>query len=186
MTFEPVPLVNSKSYSIDGAASLSVKVPLFSVTLTLLSITGQVSAAAIPALLNNALQIWNHSFLWESMSPDGGGKPEGQILELVERDFGDFEAFTAEFRSSALSQFGSGWTWLIDDHGRLRITSTGNADSPVGTHVTPLLVLDVWEHAYYIDYRNNRKAYVDTFLDSLINWKFAAANLEVAQGRNAA
>lgn len=150
------------------------------------SIIGKAREQAIPALLNNALQIWNHSFLWESMSPDGGGKPEGQILELVERDFGDFEAFTAEFRSSALSQFGSGWTWLIDDHGRLRITSTGNADSPVGTHVTPLLVLDVWEHAYYIDYRNNRKAYVDTFLDSLINWKFAAANLEVAQGRNAA
>ena len=150
------------------------------------SIISKAREQAIPPLLNNALQIWNHAFLWESMSPNGGGKPDGQVLELVERDFGGFEAFAEEFRSSALSQFGSGWTWLVDDHGRLRITSTGNAESPVGTHVTPLLVLDVWEHAYYIDYRNNRKAYVDTFLQSLINWKFAAANLEAAQGKNAA
>lgn len=137
-------------------------------------------------VLNNALQAWNHAFLWESMSPNGGGKPNGHIKELIEKDFGDFARFKQNFRDTAISLFGAGWVWLVEDHGKLRIITTGNADSPVGTGVNPLLVLDVWEHAYYIDYRNERARYVDGFLDRLINWKTAAANLQTGQNQKAA
>lgn len=129
-------------------------------------------------VLNNALQAWNHAFLWESMTPDGGGKPDGRIKELVETHYGNLDAFKDEFRKAALGLFGSGWVWLVVDRGELRIITTGNADSPIGTRLVPLLVLDVWEHAYYLDYQNDRKRYVDAFLDKLINWKFAAENLE--------
>ena len=137
-------------------------------------------------ILNNALQAWNHTFLWESMSPNGGAKPDGRIKELVEESFGDIETFRKRFRDAALSQFGSGWVWLVLDGHKLKILTTGNADSPVGTRVLPLLTLDVWEHAYYIDYRNERARYVDAFLDKLINWKFAAANMRNADIRKAA
>ena len=137
-------------------------------------------------VLNNALQTWNHGFLWESMSPNGGRKPEGKIMQLIERDFGTVESFNKEFRDAALRVFGSGWAWLVADMGRLRIITTGNADSPVGTRLTPLLTLDVWEHAYYLDYQNERKRYVDAFLADLINWDFAASNLEFADLRLAA
>lgn len=132
-------------------------------------------------VLNNALQTWNHSFLWESMSPSGGNKPEGRILERIEKDFGSFEAFRDEFRKKALGHFGSGWVWLVDDGFKLKVMTTADADSPVATAMTPLLVLDVWEHAYYLDYRNERDRYVDTFLYKLINWKFAAANLVASE-----
>lgn len=154
--------------------------------LTLEQIIAKARVEAEISILNNALQAWNHTFLWESMSPNGGGKPEGRILEQIGDQFGDFDKFSQEFLDSAVGQFGSGWVWLVDDHGQLRIVATGNADSPVDTSVTPLLVLDVWEHAYYIDYRNERKRYVETFLSSLINWKFAAANLESARESRAA
>jgi superoxide dismutase, Fe-Mn family len=137
-------------------------------------------------MLDNALQAWNHGFLWESMSPNGGAKPEGRIKEAIERDFGDVERFKKDFRSAALGVFGSGWVWLVDDRGNLRIVTTGNADSPVGTRLTPLLTLDVWEHAYYLDYKSSRGEYVDAFLTNLINWDFAAANLDAAKARQAA
>ena len=137
-------------------------------------------------ILNNALQAWNHTFLWESMSPNGGGIPDGRIKELVEENFGNIETFRKRFRDAALSQFGSGWVWLVLDGHKLKILTTGNADSPVGTRMLPLLTLDVWEHAYYIDYRNERAKYVDAFLDKLINWKFAAANMRNADTRKAA
>lgn len=137
-------------------------------------------------ILNNALQAWNHGFLWQSMAPNGGGEPEGRILEMITDEFGGIEGFSKEFLQAATGLFGSGWVWLVDDRGKLRIITTGNADSPVGTDATPLLVLDVWEHAYYIDYRNERKRYVETFLTRLINWKFAAANLEAQKKRRAA
>ena len=133
--------------------------------------------AAIP-LLNNAQQAWNHTFLWESMTPDGPIEPKGRIAELVRETWGGSDGFRAEFKESATGQFGSGWTWLVMDGAKLKIMSTSNADSPVATHLTPLLTLDVWEHAYYVDYRNERAKYVDVFLDHLINWKFAAQNLE--------
>ena len=135
-------------------------------------------------VFNNAAQAWNHAFLWDSMSPNGGGEPLGRISELVEESFGDFTAFRDEFAAKAAKLFGSGWVWLVEDNGSLRILPTANADSPVGTASAPLLVLDVWEHAYYVDYRNDRKKYVESFLDNLINWKFAAANLADKRGGN--
>ena len=137
-------------------------------------------------ILNNALQAWNHAFLWESMSPDGGGKPDGRIAKMIESQYGSFESFKEKFREAAVGLFGSGWVWLVVDRGELRIVATGNADSPVGTQLTPLLVLDVWEHAYYLDYQNERDRYIDTFLDHLINWNFAAANLEKTDNAKAA
>lgn len=138
------------------------------------------------ALLNNAAQSWNHSFLWQSMSPNGGGEPSGRIKELVEEEFGSVERFQEEFKKAATSQFGSGWTWLVLDNGKLRILNTSNADSPVATHMEPLLTLDVWEHAYYLDHQNDRGAYVTAFLNDLINWDFAAANLKNSKLREVA
>lgn len=128
-------------------------------------------------ILNNASQVWNHTFLWSSMAPGGATRPNGQIKEMIEEAFGGLDRFKQLFRKTALSHFGSGWIWLVQDGAALRILTTGNADSPIGTHMTPLLTLDVWEHAYYLDYQNNRAAYTDAFLDKLLNWKFAAANL---------
>jgi Fe-Mn family superoxide dismutase len=137
-------------------------------------------------VLNNALQSWNHAFLWESMSPSGDNKPEGRILERIEEDFGSFETFREEFRKKALSHFGSGWVWLVDDGFKLKVITTADAESPVATAMTPLLVLDLWEHAYYLDYQNERVRYVDAFLCNLINWKFAAANLVPRESSRAA
>lgn len=137
-------------------------------------------------VLNNALQVWNHTFLWESMSPGGSEKPNGEIAQRIESDFGNLDAFKERFLEAATGLFGSGWVWLVEDHGKLKIISTGNADSPVGTALKPLLVVDVWEHAYYIDYRNNRKKYIQQFLDELINWDFAARNLSTGKKDKAA
>ncbi len=133
------------------------------------------------SVLNNAAQAWNHDFLWHSMSPEGGGSPKGNLKQLLDGAFKNTDGFREEFKKSALGQFGSGWTWLVLDRGEPRIMSTSNADSPVGTHLTPLLTLDVWEHAYYLDYQNERAKYVDTFLEHLINWDFAASNLDDVQ-----
>ena len=138
------------------------------------------------AILNNALQAWNHAFLWQSMSPTGGEKPEGRIMDMIQSDFGDIDGFYDAFTKAALGQFGSGWAWLVLDSGKLRIINTSNADSPVGTDLTPLLTLDVWEHAYYLDYQNERKRYVETFLTKLVNWDFAAALLKDAGQARAA
>lgn len=137
-------------------------------------------------ILNNAQQVWNHAFLWESMAASGELSPDGRIKELIENSFGDVATFKEQFRDTALSLFGSGWVWLVEDGDELRILPTGNADSPVGTHLTPLLVLDVWEHAYYLDYQNERARYVDAFLNKLMNWKFAASNLRETRERKAA
>lgn len=127
---------------------------------------------------NNASQAWNHTFLWDSMKPNGGGRPTGALADLINDQFGDFGSFRNEFKASATGQFGSGWTWLIVDDDTLAILSTSDADSPLTSDTTPLLTLDVWEHAYYLDYQNSREKYVDAFLDSLINWDFAGANLD--------
>jgi Fe-Mn family superoxide dismutase len=132
-------------------------------------------------ILNNAAQAWNHAFFWQCLSPKGQSEPVGRIRDLIEDEFGDIDKFKKDFRAAATSQFGSGWTWLVLDSGKLRIMSTTNADSPIGTDVTPLLTLDVWEHAYYLDYRNERARYVDAFLDRLIDWKFALDNVQVAE-----
>ena len=149
--------------------------------LELEDIIDRARATANLDVLNNALQAWNHTFLWHSFSPNGGTVPNGRIAEMIDKDFGGIEAFKKKFREAALGVFGSGWVWLVEDAGMLRILTSGNADSPVMTRLKPLLVLDVWEHAYYIDYRNDRAGYIDTFLDKLINWDFAASNLVEAE-----
>lgn len=130
------------------------------------------------AVFNHAAQAFNHAFLWGCMSPDGGGTPEGDLESAIEAAFGDTDRFRSRFREVAMSQFGSGWVWLIHDAGGLRIISTSNADTPVAHGRVPLLTLDVWEHAYYLDYQNERGRYVDAFLNALINWNFAASNFE--------
>lgn len=129
-------------------------------------------------IFNNSAQVWNHTFYWHSMSPDGGGKPKGKIAELIERDLGGYDNFVKEFKAAGATQFGSGWAWLSYKGGKLVISKTPNAETPLteaGT--TPLLTMDVWEHAYYLDYQNRRPDYIDTFLNSLVNWDFANQNL---------
>ena len=128
-------------------------------------------------ILNNAAQVWNHNFFWKSLSPNGG-KPDGRIKNLIEARFNDVGEFNDQFRSAATGLFGSGWVWLVLDGGEISIITSSNADSPVGTDLIPLLTLDVWEHAYYLDYQNERAGFVDAFLDNLVNWNFVAANLE--------
>ena len=138
------------------------------------------------ALFNNAAQAWNHDFLWHSMSPDGGSKPGGALAERIEKDLGGFPGFAEAFMKAATGQFGSGWAWLSLADGKLEISATANADTPLVHNKTPLLTLDVWEHAYYLDYQNRRPDYVATFLEKLINWEFAASNLQKASQRKAA
>ena len=128
-------------------------------------------------ILNNAAQVWNHNFFWKSLAPNGG-KPDGPIKNLIEARFRDLDDFKDEFRSAAIGLFGSGWVWLVLDQGEISIITSSNADSPVGTDLVPLLTLDVWEHAYYLDYQNERAGFVDAFLDKLVNWDFATANLK--------
>jgi superoxide dismutase, Fe-Mn family len=137
------------------------------------------------ALFNNAAQAWNHTFLWNSMSPKGG-KPTGALAEGIEKDLGGFATFAENFKKAAVGQFGSGWAWLTLANGKLEITATANADTPLVHGKTPLLTLDVWEHAYYLDYQNRRPDYVSTFLEKIANWEFAASNLQKASQRKAA
>ena len=134
--------------------------------------------AADLGVFNNAAQAWNHAFLWHSMSPNGGGAPTGPLGDAINDRFGDLAGFRDAFKRSALSQFGSGWTWLVNTAEGVDIANTGNAETPLTDGAIPLLTLDVWEHAYYLDYQNRRDAYVDAFLTKLINWHFAARNFE--------
>ena len=143
---------------------------------TLEAIIAGANEAGNSAVFNNAAQAWNHTFLWHSMSPNGGGEPSGPLAEAINDAFGNVEGFRAEFKKAALAQFGSGWTWLVRSSDGLQIVSTGNAETPLTEGLTPLLTLDVWEHAYYLDYQNKRDAYIDAFLNELINWEFAADN----------
>ena len=129
------------------------------------------------AIFNNAAQAWNHTFFWNSMKPQGGGKPAGDLLARIEKSFGSYEAFRSAFLEAATSQFGSGWVWLVAENDGLRIIKTSNADTPVAHGQKALLTCDVWEHAYYLDYQNRRKDFVAAFLDHLVNWDFAAAQL---------
>ncbi len=125
---------------------------------------------------NNAAQVWNHSFYWNCMTPDGGGEPDGDLKAAIDASFGDFASFRAAFAKAAATQFGSGWAWLVKNGDKLEIVKTGNAETPLTQGVTPLLTIDVWEHAYYIDYRNARPTYIETFLAKLVNWEFVARN----------
>ncbi len=128
-------------------------------------------------LFNNAAQVWNHTFYWNSLSPNGGGDPSGQIADLINRDFGSFESFVEKFNESAIGNFGSGWTWLVQNSdGSLAIVNTDDADTPLTGSAKPVLTCDVWEHAYYVDYRNARPKYLEAFWN-LVNWDFANENL---------
>jgi Fe-Mn family superoxide dismutase len=134
-------------------------------------------------LFNAAAQSWNHAFLWNSMRPGGGGPARGEIAELIDESFGGHTAFCQQFVTVAGDQFGSGWTWLVLDDSRLRIVATANAETPLVTNVAPLLTIDVWEHAYYLDYQHRRLDYIAAFLAHLVDWDFANRNLGAAPGR---
>lgn len=129
-------------------------------------------------IFNNAAQTWNHTFFWGSMKPNGGGAPTGAIADKITADFGSYDAFKEAFKKAATTQFGSGWAWLVLDQGTLKITKTGNAGNPITDAQVPLLTLDVWEHAYYLDYQNRRPDYIETYLNHLVNWD--AANERMA------
>jgi len=128
-------------------------------------------------IFNNAAQVFNHSFYWHSMNPKGGGTPSGKLAEKINEDFTSFEKFLEEFKTAAATQFGSGWAWLVLDQGKLKIEKTSNADTPLAHGKKPILTIDVWEHAYYLDYQNKRPAYIDTFFEKLANWEFAERGL---------
>jgi Fe-Mn family superoxide dismutase len=129
------------------------------------------------AIFNNAAQVRNHTFYWKCMRPKGGGAPSGELAKKIEAAFGSFENFKKEFTEAAATQFGSGWAWLVLDGNSLKVIKSGNAFTPIAYGQTPLLTIDVWEHAYYLDYQNRRKDYIAAFLDNLVNWDFVAENL---------
>ena len=131
-------------------------------------------------LFNNAAQIWNHTFYWHSMRHGGGGKPSGKLAQMIDAAFGNYDEFRKQFSATTVSQFGSGCGWLVVDGGALKVVKTGNAEVPFTKGQKPLLTIDVWEHAYYLDHQNKRAAYVDAVIDRLLNWDFAAANLAKA------
>jgi Fe-Mn family superoxide dismutase len=129
------------------------------------------------ALFNNAAQAWNHAFYWNSLDPRGGGAPDGELAARIKTDLGGYESFAAKLAAAATGQFGSGWAWLVLEGGKLAITTTGNADTPIAHGQTPLLTIDVWEHAYYLDYQNRRADYAEAVVKHLLNWDFANGNL---------
>jgi superoxide dismutase, Fe-Mn family len=132
------------------------------------------------AIFNNAAQVWNHTFFWHSMKPNGGGAPVGTLLAKINADFGSVEKFQEEFKAAGIAQFGSGWAWLVLEDGKLKVTRTANGDLPMAHGQIALLTADVWEHAYYLDYQNRRPDYLTTFLEKLVNWEFAAQNFAAA------
>ncbi len=147
-------------------------------SLTLENVIQQAAGdASQMGIFNNAAQVWNHSFYWNCMTPNGGGSPEGALKEKIIASFGSVEKFKEKFRQAAISQFGSGWAWLIEENGAVLISKTSNADLPLAHGQKALLTCDVWEHAYYLDYQNRRPDYVTTFLDELVNWDFVASQL---------
>ena len=140
-------------------------------------ITATAGRADKAAIFNNAAQLWNHTFYWRSLQAKGGGEPPAELKKLIEASFGSVEACKKELASAASGQFGSGWAWLVAEGGKLKVVKTSNADLPFTQGQKPLLTLDVWEHAYYLDYQNRRGDYINALLDKLINWRFAANNL---------
>jgi Fe-Mn family superoxide dismutase len=140
--------------------------------------SGDASKAAV---FNNAAQAWNHAFFFKCLKPGGGGVPEGLLAEMIDSAFGGFTEFKALFITAAKDQFGSGWAWLVLDGGKLAVVTSANADTPLAHGLIPLFTVDVWEHAYYLDYQNRRVDFVQAVLDNLANWDFVAAQLEKAQ-----
>jgi Fe-Mn family superoxide dismutase len=140
-----------------------------------------IKSAEPGGLFNNSAQVWNHTFYWSCMAPGGGGKPEGDVGEAINSAFGSYDEFRKQFADAATTQFGSGWAWLADDGAGLKIMKTANADLPLKHDAKAVLTIDVWEHAYYIDHRNNRQAFLEAFCDKLLNWDFVAKNLKAAK-----
>src|ERR1039457_1945430 len=139
-----------------------------------------ISTAGQPersALFNNGAQTWNYAFYWKSVKPKGGGEPPAALKQRIEASFGSVDACKKELASAAVTQFGSGWAWLVLEGGKLKVVKTGNAGAPINTGMKPLLTIDVWEHAYYLDYQNRRADFIDAVMEKLINWDFAAENL---------
>ena len=148
---------------------------------TLESVVNATAGKADKApLFNNAAQIWNHTFYWHSLKHNGGGKPSGRLAQMIDAAFGSYDEFRKQFSATTVSQFGSGWGWLVVDGDALKVVKTGNAEVPFTKGQKPLLTIDVWEHAYYLDHQNKRAAYVDAVIDKLLNWDFAAENLATA------
>ena len=129
-------------------------------------------------IFNNVSQSWNHAFFWNCLKPDGGGIPEGELANKIQDSFGSFDAFKEEFLAEAKSQFGSGWVWLVLDNDRLKVVTTANADTPLSQGLKPIFTIDVWEHAYYLDYQNRRTDFVETVLDNLADWDSVASRME--------
>ncbi|OGB94245.1 MAG: superoxide dismutase, partial [candidate division NC10 bacterium RBG_16_65_8] len=132
-------------------------------------------------VFNNSAQVWNHTFFWNCMKPAGGGRPTGELAKRIDEAFGSYEKFAEQFKTAAVGRFGSGWGWMVLDGGALKIVSTANADTPMASKQTAVLTVDVWEHAYYLDYQNRRPDFVQAFLDNLVNWDFVAGNLAKAK-----
>jgi Fe-Mn family superoxide dismutase len=143
------------------------------------SIVKKTAADASKAgIFNNAAQVWNHSFYWQCMKPNGGGAPTGPIAEKIVATFGSYEKFAEEFKNAGVTQFGSGWAWLVVKGNELQIIKTANADTPIAKGLKPVLTVDVWEHAYYLDYQNRRPDYLSAFVEKLINWDFVNSCLK--------
>ncbi len=140
-------------------------------------ITGTAGRKERAAIFNNAAQTWNHTFYWNSLKPNGGGQPPAALKQKIDSSFGSFDDCKKEIATTAVSQFGSGWVWLVLDDGKLKVVKTSNAENPLTMGMKPLLTIDVWEHAYYLDYQNKRLDYVNTVLEKLINWEFALQNV---------
>lgn len=136
-----------------------------------------VNSPSLSAVFNNAAQVFNHTFYWNSMKPGGGGEPKGKIGKMINESFGNYSAFVTAFSNAAATQFGSGWAWLVLENDSLKVVKTSNAETPFTTSAKPLIAIDVWEHAYYLDYQNRRGDYIKAFVEKLINWDFAEKNL---------
>jgi superoxide dismutase, Fe-Mn family len=140
-------------------------------------ITGTAGRVERVAIFNNAAQSWNHTFFWNSLKPNGGGQPPAALMKKIESAFGSFDDCKKEIAAAAISQFGSGWVWLVLDADKLKVVKTSNADNPLTKGMKPLLTIDVWEHAYYLDYQNRRVDFVNAVLEKLVNWEFALQNI---------
>ncbi|PKO31288.1 MAG: superoxide dismutase [Fe] [Betaproteobacteria bacterium HGW-Betaproteobacteria-7] len=161
---------------VDNLNKLVAGTPMADMTLEQVIKTSSGVADKV-GVFNNAAQVWNHTFYWNGMRPKGGGQPSGELAARIEKDFGGYDAMRKELFTAASTQFGSGWAWLVDDAGKLKVVKTGNAENPLTRGMKPLFTIDVWEHAYYLDHQNKRADYINAVLDKLVNWNFVAANL---------
>jgi Fe-Mn family superoxide dismutase len=156
---------------VDNANKLLPEMVLLKETMESVSEKTSADSSKV-GIFNNVAQVWNHTFYWNCMKPNGGGQPTGNIAVRIKDTWGSFEKFAEEFKNAGMTQFGSGWAWLVLEQDSLKIVKTGNADNPLTHGQKPLLTVDVWEHAYYLDYQNRRAEYLNTFVDKLINWDF--------------